>query len=120
MEKYQDRFIYWLPMISFAKLMITLFFLGHWLGCLFYYFSTDDWHSESEKFLIQNQPVRRPTRQLNAASARSALPGCMFSRMEPMGGTGLVDDCTWEAASLPTRRPLSNRPPDPLPFDPFR
>jgi hypothetical protein len=35
-DKYQDTFVDWLPILSFVKLVLTLFLLGHFLGCTFY------------------------------------------------------------------------------------
>ena len=57
-DKYQDSFLNWLPMISFTKLMVTLFFLGHWLGCSYFYFATPEWRTDDETYLIESESVR--------------------------------------------------------------
>ena len=40
--KYEDTFVDWMPVISFMKVICTLYLLGHFLGCSFYFFSTPE------------------------------------------------------------------------------
>ena len=49
LEKYEHHFVHYLPWVDFASLIGLLLFLGHVFGCFFYFFSTKDWWSDSEK-----------------------------------------------------------------------
>ena len=49
LEKYEHNFVHYLPWVDFASLIGLLLFLGHVFGCFFYFFSTKDWWSDSEK-----------------------------------------------------------------------
>jgi len=52
LEKYQAIFFVILPAIGISRQIIVLGFLGHLLGCFFYYFSSTTWQREVEKQLI--------------------------------------------------------------------
>lgn len=49
LERYQDDLFEIVPIIDLLKLISVLFFLGHFFGCFFYFFSTDEWRTTSEK-----------------------------------------------------------------------
>eukprot|EP00854_Cymbomonas_tetramitiformis_P012991 gene12991-15353_t len=49
LERYQDDLFEIVPIIDLLKLISVLFFLGHFFGCFFYFFSTDEWRTASER-----------------------------------------------------------------------
>jgi len=46
--KYQDELFHMLRFMATVKLIVLLLYLGHIFGCIFYFFSDDDWLTEYE------------------------------------------------------------------------
>eukprot|EP00297_Palpitomonas_bilix_P000065 CAMPEP_0113886518 /NCGR_PEP_ID=MMETSP0780_2-20120614/11601_1 /TAXON_ID=652834 /ORGANISM="Palpitomonas bilix" /LENGTH=863 /DNA_ID=CAMNT_0000874745 /DNA_START=463 /DNA_END=3054 /DNA_ORIENTATION=- /assembly_acc=CAM_ASM_000599 len=49
LSRFEDELFLFKHLVSFAKLFIMLFFVGHLCSCFFYYFSTDDFRTEEER-----------------------------------------------------------------------
>jgi len=88
LEKYQSNSIFFIaPALSVAKQVMVLIFLGHMLGCFFYYFSLDTWWTSNEITLVSEglivpwidaqfygQADRVPATPLGAGAAGFACP----------------------------------------------
>ena len=53
-ERYQDDLFKLLPVISIVKLIFVLLYLGHLFGCFFYFFSSWEFLSKSERQQMRN------------------------------------------------------------------
>ena len=48
LQRYEDRAVSIARFMTFARIVFVLFFLGHSLGCMFFFFSNKEWRSSSE------------------------------------------------------------------------
>jgi len=53
-ERYKDELFFFLRMLTVVRLVIMLIYLGHLFGCLFYYFSSDFFHTSTERELARD------------------------------------------------------------------
>jgi len=54
MAKYQDDMFNLLRMMAYVKLIVFMIYLGHIFGCMFYFFSDEDWLTDYEKERTRN------------------------------------------------------------------
>ena len=48
-ERYQDDLFKYMHIISVAKLVVFMLYLGHLFGCFFHYFSVSEWRTAEER-----------------------------------------------------------------------
>ena len=70
--KYEDTFVDWMPVISFMKVICTLYLLGHFLGCSFYFFSTP----EMQRTLGEEFDPSEVSSLRTSVHHRNANPAC--------------------------------------------
>jgi len=52
LNRYQDELFVYMGCINICKIVTMLFFVGHILGCFFFFFSTEDWRTTDEVDLL--------------------------------------------------------------------
>eukprot|EP00242_Pyramimonas_sp_CCMP2087_P017362 CAMPEP_0198200140 /NCGR_PEP_ID=MMETSP1445-20131203/3190_1 /TAXON_ID=36898 /ORGANISM="Pyramimonas sp., Strain CCMP2087" /LENGTH=680 /DNA_ID=CAMNT_0043870107 /DNA_START=189 /DNA_END=2234 /DNA_ORIENTATION=+ len=52
--KYQDHLFNLLRIMAYVKMIVLIVYLGHIFGCMFYFFSDDEWHTSYEKERMLN------------------------------------------------------------------
>ena len=53
-ERYQDDLFKYMHLISVAKLVIFMLYLGHLFGCFFHYFSVSEWRTKEENQQVED------------------------------------------------------------------
>ena len=94
----------WQPLIIMGQLMCMLYYLGHIMACLYYFFSTPDWRSTREQELIDNPdvsiPLIKPQLQIRAGAEKSTDTREIITRYRKLGITRSILRCAVAVAML--------------------
>mmetsp|Transcript_14480 Transcript_14480/g.24537 ORF Transcript_14480/g.24537 Transcript_14480/m.24537 type:complete len:664 (+) Transcript_14480:135-2126(+) len=71
--KYQDDMFHLLRVMAYVKLIVLIVYLGHIFGCMFYFFSDNEWHTNYEKQRLQDETMS--TWLLDFFVPEGSLPG---------------------------------------------
>lgn len=58
LEHFSESMVNYQWAVMMVQLIVMLYFVGHFMACMYYYFSTSQWHTERERDLLADPDVR--------------------------------------------------------------